>query len=359
MKTSTFDYSVDPYEILGVEKGCKDVHKIKKAYKKKCLSLHPDRNSLSASVSAAEFRTLNRCYLYLKTLCKEWEELSNANQKDYNSREVLEKRLNEYESSRSNDLPRDRNSSISMSMPMPVLSTPLERRGPDFSRQLRMDNSIMGTEEFDEQLVYENMMRNRPTATQYSQIVDRDKPSVDNSLLGKFSVKKFNELFEQKKLDEINTKRDDDEEDQPDGFSNFEEISSGAAIVTDDEFMFIQAPPKRDSSIQECIFGGLLKQFPEYDREMERNRFDNVSSAPVTKSEEIRFQTLWSSAGANTSSQLSKAQFAERMMTMGAHQRDLLEENRMRNRELVEMQMSRLSQDKRADLLNWRPIAYR
>src|SRR4051794_21477038 len=62
-----FNLHVDPYKVLGVPRGCRDIKQIKHAYHKKSLQLHPDKRR----GDEYDFSTLNKCYIYLKTLCQE------------------------------------------------------------------------------------------------------------------------------------------------------------------------------------------------------------------------------------------------------------------------------------------------
>src|SRR6478609_5221325 len=62
-----FDLNVDPYDFLGVKRGCKDLKEIKKAYRKKALQFHPDKRQ----GNDYDFSTLNKCYIYIKTLYQE------------------------------------------------------------------------------------------------------------------------------------------------------------------------------------------------------------------------------------------------------------------------------------------------
>ena len=60
---------MDPYRILQIPSGTSDMNVIKRAYKKRCLDLHPDR--LNVNSNAYDFAKLHESYLYLKVLCSE------------------------------------------------------------------------------------------------------------------------------------------------------------------------------------------------------------------------------------------------------------------------------------------------
>ncbi len=56
-----FDDTSDYYDILGVEKTCSE-KELKKAYRKKALKWHPDKNPENKAVAAAQFKLVAKAY---------------------------------------------------------------------------------------------------------------------------------------------------------------------------------------------------------------------------------------------------------------------------------------------------------
>ena len=93
-RVQDFNLDVDPYKFLGIQNNCRDMKEIKKAYRKKVMYLHPDKSN---SRTTHDFSTLNKCYIYLKTLCQELQDVGSQYAED------LEDRMRNLRSNRIDD----------------------------------------------------------------------------------------------------------------------------------------------------------------------------------------------------------------------------------------------------------------
>jgi len=331
------DLDVNPYDFLEIPRGCRDLKQIKRAYQKKSLLLHPDRRR----GNEYNFSTLHKCYVYLKTLCQELHATGDAYQNDLESRmrSIQQVRLNaeqRYHRERSD----------------PRLD---ERRDPsrnlDFTQQLRCDNAIISDDAFDAQRVYEDMMQIRPESTTYHNL---ETPRVVNPLKGKkFNIDQFNDLF-QETVGNIPADVPD-----LDGFTDFDELTGAASIVSDGRFMFVQGhvpsgnPDLGGGRITAPVPQfGLIEEFPEYDRQMEKERFAGKNfEGQVSEADLKNYKHMWNSSGdASNKKKLEGGQFKDRMAYMENSHVEFLEKQKRANREIVEAQIARLTDTTRAKL---------
>src|SRR6478609_149128 len=242
-----FDLNVDPYDFLGVKRGCKDLKEIKKAYRKKALQFHPDKRQ----GNDYDFSTLNKCYIYIKTLCQELYGRESYGSENYGSdyggnggsrhgsmynsngggandtyMTDLEKRMRDLQQARietEQDYERKRKINT-----VPQHNVPMTQKGKiNFEQQLKYDNAIID-DEFDADAAYNDMMTHRPSSTSYTNL---ETPAIENPFRNrKFNLDQFNKHFMEK------MSSSQSENDNLDGFSGFDDISGAASIVSDGSF---------------------------------------------------------------------------------------------------------------------------
>src|SRR6478609_5398414 len=344
MDYKSFDLEVNPYDLLGVPRGCRDLKEIKKAYRKKSLLYHPDRGRDSKRPET-DFPTLNKCYIYLKTLCMELEgEIYNVNPED-----KMRDLRSQYES---RSLPGDNGYNGGSSRQ----SGTQKQRKPDFEKPV-IDNSVIGEDAFNHDRILAEMMSYRPTSTSYQDIGGYGETIPENPFKGnrRFNLDRFNEHFEQRQ------QHGNVMEASIDGFTGFDEMGSAASIVSDGQYMFVQGIQKNPTADSEesaaygpvCSFG-LLKEHAEYDRNLEKERYASIGKdAPFVSDMEVqKFSRMYENCGESAAKKLNKAQFADRMRFMEVqHQENLISQKR-RHQSVVEEQMKRLSDMTRANLQN-------
>ena len=357
-RVQDFHLPVDPYVYLDIEKGCRDLRKIKHAYRKKSILLHPDKSQFKSGI---EFDTLNKCYIYLKTLCKELEgtgleysrDLDERIQRLQNTRSVqTERPLPQYTS---NIRPRRSDVEIPERFPSSTqrrnhpLAPPMHqedtrvprislkpsgsggsstgKRRVDFEQQIQ-DNCVIGADQFDANRVFNDMMRCRPTSTNYRDI------SVDPTA-------SYGDL----ELDKDNL----------DGFTTFDEMGSVASIVSDGDFMFVESKPQVEDVAAISNFG-MITQFSEYDKELERKRYADKGTGIVSNSEARDFQKMYDSCSDSSIQKPTQREFKERLSLMNIQHQDQVDQQRLINKKRVEQYLPNLSPEVRANLLNYRRI---
>lgn len=345
-----FDLEVNPYDFLGLARGCKDLKEIKKAYHKKSMLLHPDKKK----GNDIDFSTLNKCYIYLKTLCQELYGIDDTAYTDAENRmrQLQQVRLDaerKYEKKR-----RVQTGNVS------------GRSGErcaniDFSQPLPGDNCIIGADNFDTDRVLNNMMKYRPTTTTYKNL---DLPNVSNPFGNKkFNLNQFNNHFNQK----VHNGRDEDlftGFDSPvDGFSgNFEELGGAANVVSDGRYMFVQGHiPSTGRNGEDISVGknaaiysyGVIEQFSEYDRNLEKERFERINlDGKVSDADLKSFSAMYDQSGNSDKKKLSRAQFNDSMGQMENSHWEHIERQKRHNKDIVDAQIAQLSDGTRANLQN-------
>jgi len=210
--------------------------------------------------------------------------------------------------------------------------------GPiNFEKQLRMDNSVIGSDEFDADAAFQQMMSLRPSSTSYDGL---DTPAVDNMFRNrKFDLQEFNRHF----VDVNGTAKFHN--DGIDAFTGFEEIGGAANVVSDGHVMFVQG----QVSNKDTTPFGMLDGISEYDRDLEKRRYEGSSTVgsdqKVSDADLQKFSQYWNSAVDNgTISRLTKNQFKERMTSMEKKHAEEVSTEQMYNRDVVAAQMAKLSE---------------
>lgn len=342
-RLDSLDLHVNPYDFLGLKRGCKDLKEIKKAYHRKSLLLHPDKRK----GNDYDFATLNKCYIYLKTLCQELYQQgytgTNGNNGVPNDtyKTDLEKRMRDIQQARTETEQQYERERKMNSVPSGG-SSQINARRVNFEQQLRYDNSIIGADEFDADAVLKEMMTHRPTSTSY---INLDTPAIENPFQNrKFNLDQFNQHFMEKMavgsmVQDVNI----------DGFSGFDDTCGAASIVSDGRYMFVQSREIPSSY-------GFLEHFSDYDREFEQERFSKRDlDGKVSDADLKEFAALLDTTACKTSSalqqrKLSKNEFAERMNMLEAMQMEEMEKQRRANKDIIEAQIARLTDATQANL---------
>src|SRR5947209_2309801 len=110
-----FELTVNPYDCLGVERGCRDMKKVRNAYKRKSIILHPDKNN---GLTLTEFVQLNKSFLYLKTLIDEIKSAEKEFGFDVEEKLVQVKHSKEYRPERSQRVGDHKKPSVSFTKPI-------------------------------------------------------------------------------------------------------------------------------------------------------------------------------------------------------------------------------------------------
>lgn len=363
-RLADFDLDVNPYDFLGVKRGCTDLKQITKAYHKKSLSLHPDKRK----GHEYDFSTLNKCYVYLKTLIQELHGTGAA------YTENLEERMRELQKIRletEQNYERERKSAGSgyscngygvangANGANGVTGTTGGGGKIDFTQQLRTDNCIIGADQFDTNAAYEEMMRHRPTSTRYQEL---DVPSMGHPFPNrKFNRDQFNQHFMEKMQQDRANHVGMDPFSNVDGFTGFDELCGAASIVSDGQFMFVQGhvPSSMGSHATSTSAFGFLEQFSEYDRELERQRYAGAAvDGKVSDADVLQFSRMLDSHGPaghgpnSNGSRLSKGQFNERMSQMEMQHQESLQQQQRLNKDVVDEQIARLTDNTRANLFS-------
>lgn len=330
--------NIDPYQVLDLPKGCRDMKKIKRAYRSKCLNSHPDKGG-----NNMQFHVLKMCYLYLKALCQELERNQILTNND------LMNQLNSLQKGRSQEHSSSNQKYDSLG-PLPPSGT---RERIDLSRPIT-DSSVMAND-FDVDRTYEEMMQYRPTSLRYS---NADVPNRKNPFSGKkdISLQEFNQWFEEQKEIESPTEGGAD---GIDGFAGFDSIEGGSAVVTDGNLLFINGKlsKQEDISNQGALSNmgfSMLQQFSHYDKQLEYKRNSLVSTAEKISLNDLeRYRQFYDTCTSNGDHcKLTKREFDDRMQYMSGQYQDNLEAEKMRNKNLLEQHMMNLSQGTQVKLKN-------
>lgn len=359
MNTSEdFNLDVNPYDYLEIKRGCRDLKEIKRAYRRKSLLMHPDKNN----GAPADFSVLNKCFIYLKTLCDELDGKGTEFVTD------LDDRVRKLQTVRDSVKPPQALSTDIPEMPGIVHQQHHQQNQPqhansgssskkkiDFEQQLRHDNAVIGAEDFNADKCLADMMQHRPTTTKYHSL---EQPAVQNPFLGKnFSINKFNTYFETRK----SAGDFDNQFGSIEGFASFEEFGNGASVVSDGRFMFVQGNAPDPAAGESGSIGYNLIADHAYDRNFEQQRYNQFKHGEkVSTQDEQKFKNMYHSAvpGGDGKRKLTTAEFKERMSFMEAQTRDRLEEEKRKQREVVERQMLKLSETAQANLRNNLQISY-
>jgi hypothetical protein len=155
---------VDPYECLGVKKGCINEQDIKEAYKKKSFVLDPKNTN---NLTRLEFLNLNKSYLYIKNQIKKEEEISTPQQ------------LQPQQQSQQ-PLPNQ--------MTFPKITKGVEIASESVYRQNHQRGvqqfSHLSMQEFDPNVSFQEMSQYRPKTTNYQDLLNQNMHNhqLDNVL---------------------------------------------------------------------------------------------------------------------------------------------------------------------------------
>ena len=359
-RLADFDLEVNPYDFLNVPRGCTDLKLITKAYHKKSLLLHPDKRK----GNEYDFSTLNKCYIYLKTLIQELHGTGASYMENLEDRmrELQRVRLDteqKYERMRKDPIAGN-GSGIGAGNVMAGSGMVGGEQGSirkggkiDFTKQLRVDNCIIGADQFDENVVYNEMMRNRPMSTSYR---DLDVPTVQNPFPNKkYNRDQFNQLFMENMAQQRNNFSSQDPFCNIDGFTGFDDLCGASSVVSDGRFMFVQGhvPTNMGSHSTTTSSYGFLEQFQEYDMDLERQRFQNMKSldGKVTDADVRKF-TQMLEKDTPQQQRISRGQFNERMIMMETQFQDRLQQQKQVNRDVVDAQIARLTDATKSNLFS-------
>ena len=337
------DLPVNPYDYLGVRRGCRDLKEITRAYHKKSRHLHPDRKQSLGG----DFSLLNKCYIYLKTIAQELEGTGEAYSADLEERMQMLKRQtgDEYEEYRQTSSQYNNNRpALTRDLPnFPPNTTSSSNRPaiPNFEQPV-IDNSMISGEDFNHDAILREMMEHRPASTSYRGICG-DAPSRIQFTRDKFNLNQFNEHFE----------RNMQYQQEPDiaGFTGFDELDGAASIVSDGRFMFVQNVQRGgDNSDTTCAFG-LLKEHGEYyDRNLERERMSTVGDGSVSEQDLRKFTNIYNASGETDKKKLNVREFQDRLKYLEAQKHEQMLDQRMKSRTVIDAQMQRLSEGTRVAL---------
>jgi hypothetical protein len=292
-KMKKMDLRVNPYDFLGVSRGCSDMKLITKAYHQKSLQLHPDKRKQSD-----DFSTLNKCYVYLKTLVEELQKCQDSIcSQEWKTRNLMStpSNLNSTANSQSEFMQDNRNLEEklhklrkfrSLETTVHSNSTPNNSK-PDFSQQIRKNNCIIGADKFDVNAVYQNMMRDRPASTRYHDIA----PTSFSTGTPKrnLTFEQFNQQFtENMAVQQSQMENSHGPLKGVEGFTSFDEFDGAASVVSHGESLFVREPCNNDRAY------GSLEQFSTYDRNLEQQRFADPKSltGKVSDGEMRRFAQM-------------------------------------------------------------------
>ena len=351
-----FDLEVNPYDFLGVKRGCRDLKEIKKAYHRKSLLLHPDKRK----GNELDIATLNKCYIYLKTLCQELYTIKSQQTSSTDAHKAdLEQRMREIQQARLDNEQRFTRTRMDMQG-----STRHQGRAKiDFSQPLQ-DNCIIGADNFDPDRAFANMMQMRPQSTSYRNL---DSPSVTNPFANggkKFNLNQFNAYFDER----MRTTTQEglfDGFDQPlDGFSTFDEYGMGANVVSDGQCMFVQGHVSMGSAVNPTNAGGnmstipsfgMIEQFSDYDHSMETGKFTNRNlEGKISEADFKNFAAMYQTNNGEAENQrkMTNSEFKDQMGQLENAHWENMERQRRANKEVVAAQISRLSDATKANLQN-------
>jgi hypothetical protein len=364
MTLEDFNLDVNPYDYLEIERGCRDIKEIKRAYRRKSLLMHPDKNN----GKPADFSVLNKCFVYLKTLCEELAGKGTEHMYDLDERIRALKGMRNMEQpaggALSTEIPDIAGSHFSggfsgasgmqggmqagmqgmqgMQGGMQGMQTGIATGGRkiDFEKQLRHDNSVIGAEDFDADRCLQDMMQHRPTSTRYHNL---EQPSIQNPFLGKqFTIDKFNTYFDTRKANGDFQNQFGD----IDGFCSFDDGGNIASVVSDGNFMFVQGSSREEEAGSSSTIGFNLLAECAYDRNFEKERYSRFKNGEkVSAQDEQKFKKMYHASipGGEAKQKLSKNEFKERMLFMEAQHVDKLEDEKRKQRVLIGKQMEKLT----------------
>lgn len=228
-----------------------------------------------------------------------------------------------------------------------------------------MDNSVIGQDDFDPDRILNEMLSQRPVSTTYQDVIGHQRETVPPQERfmkreKKFNLGQFNEHFD--RLQREAPVGSTSNELPVSGISDFDELGGAATVVSDGQYVFVQAPQKSDDPDDSAGYGaicsfGLLKEYAEYDRGLEKERYGDIggirNDKPVSDRDLQKFSRLYESCGdAANQRELTKQQFADRMRYMEARHQENLISQRHKNHSIINAQMQRLSDTTRANLQN-------
>ncbi|KAJ3030987.1 hypothetical protein HDV00_008595 [Rhizophlyctis rosea] len=294
-------YTIDPYQCLGLPRGCTDKRAVESAFREKSALPHPERTN---GLTRREFATLQRWY---ETVQRNMEEATRRQK-----------------SSKAQNPPKGQNSSTARKSGRDEETARPKKL--DFSCQLRLDNDIIG-DNFEEERSYQRMLAQRPNSLE---TINLSVPQIENAFAGqKFSLEKFNEPFEKKQREACNNQV----EQQISGFEFSRGGGGGVRTAEEDDMEHTLAAECRD----QVMLG--RDQVTENDLEaLMQAQADAISS---------------SSAAAE---QCSNREFKRRMEGMQAEFETRLHAQAARNQAVVARHIGQLSEETRQKLSSEVPM---
>lgn len=322
------------YNILEIAIDCADVSIVKKSFLDKC----------SRESDTTVINRLKEAYNYVKArvqllqneqlITDKLKKLNEINDQTRSNRRELSGQARQYPK-----ISLDNATPLKYSNPFEIRSAPTSKSIPDFTQQIKCDNAVLG-DNFDVDKTYEDMMRYRSTTTNYQTI---DQPKIENPLRNqKFCLSKFNELFEennkkeQQKIQDLNLEC----------FGGFDELGGAASIISDGQYMFVNGGTHNFKGSYD-----YLDENPIYEPSAERVPTDNLDL--VTDSELINYTDIVKTSSF-TNKKPTKKEFDDQLQNMYLEQVKKSEEDRLRNKKVIEEYMKDLSFETKTKLKNFK-----
>lgn len=181
--------TIDPYDCLGIEKGCTDEAIIKDAYKRKSVVLDPKNTN---NLTRFEFFNLNKCYLQIKNNLKQKQQnypQQNYPQQNYPSNYSQPDRFipQMTKESRNNFIPTRQPQPSSIVYGANSIGGSGNSSGQtqrNFTAPIQKQlNSELSMNRFDPEKSAQEMLKYRPESLNYKDLLKhRDDKSLDNVL---------------------------------------------------------------------------------------------------------------------------------------------------------------------------------